>query len=63
MKVVPRLILGMEFATNADRDAWKTKIKNGYSNLKTGMPTPTRVVFTCDEYIVQEREPDDIITP
>ena len=63
MKVVPRLILGMEFATTADRDAWVTKLKNAYATLKGGMATPTKVVISADEYIVPERNPDEVITP
>lgn len=63
MKVISRLILGMEFVTNADRDAWVTKLKNGYATLKSGMPTPTRVVISADEYEIPERLPDQEITP
>lgn len=63
MKVVPRLILGMEFDTNADRDAWVTKLKNSYPTVKLGMPVPIRVVISADEYIMQERNPDEVITP
>lgn len=58
MKVVPRLVLGMEFATNADRDAWVTKFQNAWATLKTSMPTPTKVVISSDEYIVPERNAD-----
>lgn len=63
MKVIPRLILGMEFSTNADRDAWVTKLKNAYATIKSGMATPTKVVISADEYILQERNPDEVITP
>jgi len=58
MKVVPRLILGMEFSSAADRDTWVTKFQSAWATLKTSMPVPTKVVVSSDEYIVQERNPD-----
>lgn len=62
MKVVPRLILGMEFSTNADRDAWVAKFQGAWTNLKATMPTPTKVVISSDEYFVAERNADVPLT-
>jgi len=61
MKVVPRLILGMEFSSSADRDAWVIKLQSVWTTLKATMPIPTKVIMTPDEYIVQERLPDIIL--
>ena len=56
-----RILITATFTNQADRDAWLTKIKTAWANLKIGLNPPKAAHITGQDYFISTDLPPEVL--